>query len=202
MTNFVWQLKNNDLHATNVATIGQTVAANLNFDTVYGSVGLTSGRHFWELRIENMLDEHAVYIGVSSQPVTEPAHPGVWKQAGTYGWHCSRGMLRWTPQGSSEEENCQYGDTCDTSQVIGCLLLFNEKALNASLSFSINGKSLGTAFASMPPGKYYPMLSLSSSLPGHPMNSVILETRVKLPDCFKPGVPLEQPVKLSMDAFM
>ena len=76
--------------------IGQTVPNTLNFDTVYGSVGFSKGRHFWELRINSMLDEHAIFIGVSSGVSVESASPGIWRNPGTYGWHCSRGLLRWT----------------------------------------------------------------------------------------------------------
>ena len=50
------------------------------------------------------------------------------------------------------------------SSVIGVLLEFDSETGKASLTFSLNGQSLGQAFSPMPPGKYYPLLSLASNM--------------------------------------
>lgn len=179
-------MKENDLTAVNSAVMGQAVANNLNFDSVLGSVGFSSGRHFWEYRIQHMLDERSIYIGVTSTPgPLQSASPGVWSTQGTYGWHCSHGVLRWFDHESREVETETYGEMCDTSQVLGCLLEFEKDKGKAQLTFSVNGRSLGPAFPQMPAGRYYPLVSLASTIPGAPKNVVTLDARAPLPDCFK-----------------
>ena len=95
--------------------MGQMVPGGLNFDNTCGTVGFNKGRHYWEYRVVSMLDERSIFIGVTSSPacVLQSATPGVWRTIGTYGWHCSQGILQWIDPDSREEERIPYGDMCD-----------------------------------------------------------------------------------------
>jgi hypothetical protein len=49
------------------------------------------------------------------------------------------------------------------NKAIGTLLEFDKDSGKASVSFYVNGKSMGIAYPSLPAGKYYPLLSVLSN---------------------------------------
>lgn len=62
---------------------------------------------------------------------------------------------------SSERVQSQsYGDYSKLNEIIGVLLEFRASDGVASLTYFRNGNSLGKAFENIPPGTYYPLVSM------------------------------------------
>lgn len=126
------------------------------YETVLGTLGFQSGRHYWEIKIDAYGHEEDIFLGVSKQDVKLSSH-GV-ESGSTWGWTCTSGKKMW-PAGDRVQTQ-SYGDYSKLNEVIGVLLEFRVSDGVGSLSFFRNGTSLGKAFENIPPGMYFPCISM------------------------------------------
>jgi hypothetical protein len=63
------------------------------YETVLGTLGFSSGRHYWEIRIDAYGHEEDIFVGVSRQDAKLSSH-GV-ESGNTWGWTCTSGKKMW-----------------------------------------------------------------------------------------------------------
>lgn len=137
---------------------------NYGYESMLGTVGFDSGRHYWEVKLDEFGDLQDIYIGIckkehNGQPQNLNQH--LFGIADTWGWICTGNEKRGAGVPSGKQN---YGDYSKINEDIGVLL---EQDLGnqgfGKLTFFRNGLSLGEAFDKIPPGCYYPCVSLFMS---------------------------------------
>ena len=120
------------------------------YQSVVSNIGFDSGTQFWTIAIDVYGTERDVFIGVIR---AEPSQIGLFNysrhliETGVcWGWTCTDAK-KFAPTTSDYQP---YGDYSKIGEQLKALLQFNSKGDSASLTFIRNGKSLGTAFESIP----------------------------------------------------
>ena len=127
----------------------------LEWYSVMGTVGFTSGTHFWSFEIVDGCD---VMIGICNKIPLSVSNfpgfgPGITEKGVSYNGSTGRRYLK--------HENRSFGPTFGKGDVIGTLLNMNHK----TVTFYKNGVRVGTAASSVTLGAltYYPCIALSST---------------------------------------
>jgi len=111
------------------------------FETVLANICLSTGSYFWEIKIDMLVDDDDIFIGVVDENAPLVGHP---PDLGLFwGFRCSGGK-KFRPDSGIED----YAETVGTGDVVGIRLEYNGD--NGSLSFSRNGKDFGIAYTNVP----------------------------------------------------
>lgn len=154
-------------------------SSTLDYETILASLGFSSGRHYWEIKIDEFGIEEDIWIGVAKAGIKTTQHPDQ-IQGMTWGWQCTSGRKTWWPQ-NDKPQSVSYGDYSSRGEVIGVLLeLSQQDGLNyMTLTYYRNGKNLGHAYQQehIYEGLIYPCVSL--------LNNQETDVRVTLIPCAK-----------------
>ena len=126
------------------------------YESVIGTLGFSSGRHYWEIKLDIYGHEEDIFIGISKQEVKLSSHAV--ESGSTWGWTCTSGKKMWPA--SERVQTQSYGDYSKLLEVIGVLLEFRASDGVGCLPFFRNGNSLGKAFENIPAGTYFPCVSM------------------------------------------
>lgn len=120
------------------------------FETVLANIKLISGSYSWEIKVDLLVDDDDIFIGVADINISLTGHP---PDTGLFwGFRCSGGK-KFRPDSGMED----YGENVGTGDVVGIRLEYNGD--NGSLSFLKNGKDFGVAYTNVPPN-LHPAISL------------------------------------------
>ena len=128
------------------------------YETILGSVGFSSGRHYWEIKLEAYGHEDDIYIGICKQDTN--CNTIAWEGGTSWGWLCTGAKKVWP--GSIGISAQEYGEYAKIAEVLGVLLEFGDDQVG-HLTFYQHGRTLGKAFNNIPPGTYYPCVSLNNN---------------------------------------
>jgi len=151
-TSFTWdqnmkgsgiKLSNNNLTAGKLPEV--------DYQTVLGTLVMSSGRHYWEIKVDNFNDEEDIFIGVAKKETNLYARP---IDINTFwGYMCLCGK-KFGPDGILQD----YGYQAKKGDIIGVLLEY--KSGLATLSFYRNAAKCGIAFSNLA-GSYYPAVCMN-----------------------------------------
>ena len=133
-------------------TVKKKDEAEAMFESVLGTVCMSTGLHEWEIKIDFLADyeeEEEIFIGVANNGIDLNKNPMEIEYWGIMCLACQK-----FGQGLQED----YGDRCGTGDVVGVALEFKDN--KGVISFSRNGVSLGNAFCEVPPG-VFPVVTLN-----------------------------------------
>jgi len=137
------KLSNNNLTAGKLPEV--------DYQTVLGTLVMSSGRHYWEIKIDNFNDEEDIFIGVARKEANLYARP---IDTNTFwGYMCCCGK-KFGPDGIFQD----YGYQGKKGDVIGVLLEY--KSGLATLSFYRNATKCGVAFSNLT-GSFYPAVCMN-----------------------------------------
>jgi hypothetical protein len=125
-------------------TVKKKDESEVMFESVLGTVTMTSGLHQWEIKMDFLMDyeeEEEVFIGVANKGIGLQKNP---LEIEYWGFMCI-GCKKFA--GGNNEE---YGESIGTGDVVGVKLEFKEN--KGILGFSKNGVEFGAAFCDVPPG--------------------------------------------------
>mmetsp|Transcript_14190 Transcript_14190/g.14262 ORF Transcript_14190/g.14262 Transcript_14190/m.14262 type:complete len:215 (-) Transcript_14190:41-685(-) len=121
-----------------------TKKAETSYECVLGNSTINSGRHYWEVKLDNFPNDEDIYIGIAFKEInlySNPPDSGMfWGYICSVGKKCGPGFVE------------DYSAAARTGDVIGVLLEF--KGENGILSFLKNGMELGPAFVNLT-GTFY-----------------------------------------------
>ncbi|CAG9313725.1 unnamed protein product [Blepharisma stoltei] len=121
------------------------------FETVLCNMCLSSGLCTWEVKVDLIVDDDDIFIGVADENVALYGHP---PDVGLFwGLRCSGGK-KFKPETGIED---YYGESVQTGDII-CVRL-EYKGDQGSISFLRNGKDYGVAYTNVPIN-VYPAVSL------------------------------------------
>lgn len=155
MKTFCWDtsMKGNDIELQN----GNTTANKKQIqdhELVLGSIGFLTGRHYWEITIDAMVESEDVHVGIAQKEVNLYSKP----VEGMPFWGYVCGAARKVGQKAEDESATAYGEVCAAGDNIGVLLEFTET--EGQVSFYRNKKCLGVAYSGLPLATYYPAACL------------------------------------------
>ena len=135
-------LRNNNLTAI------RSSSNNSDYEPVFGTTSMQSGRSYWEIRIDKYVEHHDIILGISLEGSPELRFDNI----RFWGWICTSGskFMRSRPGGKHDVK--EYGGTVKIGDTVG--VLFEFKGEIGYLTFLKNGSSLGTCWNNIPPGKY------------------------------------------------
>ena len=79
----------------------------IDYEGVYGNVRITSGTHYWTVKIERIQDMNDVMIGVSSKILSPGSHHHAYDKF--YGWHATNGRKLRPHPDTGKTEQKDYG---------------------------------------------------------------------------------------------
>eukprot|EP01017_Pseudomicrothorax_dubius_P026543 TRINITY_DN2971_c0_g2_i13.p1 TRINITY_DN2971_c0_g2~~TRINITY_DN2971_c0_g2_i13.p1 ORF type:complete len:353 (-),score=65.49 TRINITY_DN2971_c0_g2_i13:1-1059(-) len=123
---------------------------DVDYQTALGSVGFSSGRHYWELKIDKFVDEEDLFVGVARRNINLNMRPNDTKNFWGYMPLCGKKI-------SPDGELLDYGFSCKTQDIVGVLLEFKQGI--GTLSFYKNGAKCGTAYSNLT-GTLHPAISM------------------------------------------
>mmetsp|Transcript_14058 Transcript_14058/g.14109 ORF Transcript_14058/g.14109 Transcript_14058/m.14109 type:complete len:193 (+) Transcript_14058:313-891(+) len=140
--NFFW---NENKKASNIEISNNGLTAlkktEDEFETVLANISLTSGSYYWEIKVDLLVDDDDIFIGVADGNIPLSGHP---PDLGLFwGFRCSGGK-KFRPDSGIED----YGETAGTGDVVGVRLEYIGD--NGSISFLRNGKDYGVAYTNVP----------------------------------------------------
>jgi len=120
------------------------VASNSTASIIFTTIGITSGKYYWECTQTAFSTNSGLMIGVAKDNVLMTTYPG----GDANGWSY------WGYDGSkyNNASGSAYGDTFGNNDVIG--IAFDADA--GTLTFYKNNVSQGTAFTGLTSGPYFP----------------------------------------------
>ena len=113
-------------------------------DGVFGTIGVSSGKYYWEVELTSADGNTNAAIGVALGSLSPDAASPT--SAGAY-FYSSYNGNKWLSSADSS-----YGDSYTTGDIIGVALDLD----NSTLAFYKNGVSQGNATTSLPSGTYFP----------------------------------------------
>jgi hypothetical protein len=118
-----------------------TISSPGTTDVTYASIGVSSGKFYWE---------------VTPTTATTNTMIGIGKDGGLYDWRTANGYAYWGSNGNkyTNSAGTAYGASYTTNDVIGVALDMDA----GTLTFYKNNASQGTAFSGLS-GTFFPMLS-------------------------------------------
>eukprot|EP00331_Platyophrya_macrostoma_P005446 CAMPEP_0176408176 /NCGR_PEP_ID=MMETSP0127-20121128/1806_1 /TAXON_ID=938130 /ORGANISM="Platyophrya macrostoma, Strain WH" /LENGTH=343 /DNA_ID=CAMNT_0017787433 /DNA_START=28 /DNA_END=1059 /DNA_ORIENTATION=+ len=137
------KLSNNNLTATK--------AGDADYQTVLGSLQLSAGRHYWEVKIDKYGDEEDLFVGIARKEINLNAIPLETKMFWGY-------MVCGAKKVGSDGVLLDYGYQAKTGDIIGVLLEY--KSGMATLSFYRNGAKCGVAFGNLT-GTFVPAVCMN-----------------------------------------
>lgn len=121
-----------------------------DYQTVLGNLALSSGRNYWEIKIDKFVDEEDIFLGIARKNLNLYTQPSATNLFWGYLCLCAK---RSGPDGAIID----YGYAAKLGDTIGVLLEFRSGV--GSLSFYRNGTKCGVAFSNLT-GTFYPAVSL------------------------------------------
>lgn len=125
------------------------------YESVLGTIGFESGRHYWEIKMDEYGNEADIFVGVAKRDAdnnrlncTSTPHEQGW------GWVATGNMLHI----GSKLQRILFGGYSKIGSVVGILLEFVNG--EGQLTFYRDGENLGTPIKNIPAGCYYPCVSL------------------------------------------
>ena len=138
----------NSLNKGNDVTLSdgnlQAASTSSSKDGVFGTIGVSSGKYYWEVELTSADGNTNAAIGVALGTLSPDA--GSPTSAGAY-FYSSYNGNKWLSSADSS-----YGNSYTTGDVIGVALDLD----NNTLAFYKNGVSEGNATTSLPSGTYFP----------------------------------------------
>ena len=140
-------------------TLRKKEDSEVMFESVLGTVSMSSGLHQWEIKMDFMVEfdeEEEIFIGVAVKNINLGRCP---LEMEYWGFMCL------TSKKFSQNNNEDYGEGVTAGDVVGVRLEFVEG--KGVLAFSKNGNDFGNAFCEIPPGVYpavtlnYPKMQVS-----------------------------------------
>jgi hypothetical protein len=118
-----------------------TISSPGTTDVTYGSIGVSSGKYYWE---------------VTPTTATTNTMIGIGRDGGLFDWRTANGYAYWGSNGNkyTNSTGTAYGASYTTNDVIGVALDMDA----GTLTFYKNNASQGTAFSSLS-GTFFPMIS-------------------------------------------
>mmetsp|Transcript_27339 Transcript_27339/g.24107 ORF Transcript_27339/g.24107 Transcript_27339/m.24107 type:complete len:123 (-) Transcript_27339:278-646(-) len=115
-----------------------------------GNLVIESGRHYWEIRIDQFTDEEDLFVGIAKKDISLYGNPLESKVFWGYMCLCGKKF-------GSDGVLVDYGYSAKKNDTIGVLLEY--KAGFGTLSFYKNGTKFGTAFSNLT-GAFYPAVCM------------------------------------------
>lgn len=154
--NFTWNplQKGTNINLSN-GNLTANKAAEAEYEVVMGTVPISSGVHYWEIKIEKFVEQDDIIIGVVQKGVD--IRQRLFESGKFYGWICTGGrkISPNVPGGppvpkeyGGNENYAKIGDT------LGCIFEFKNEV--GHVSFLRNGTPLGICFNNIPAGSYIP----------------------------------------------
>ena len=138
----------NSLNKGNDVTLSngnlQAACTSSSKDGVFGTIGVSSGKYYWEVELTSADGNTNAAIGVALGSLSPDA--GSPTSAGAY-FYSSYNGNKWLSSADSS-----YGSSYTTGDIIGVALDLD----NTTLTFYKNGVSQGNATTSLPSGTYFP----------------------------------------------
>jgi hypothetical protein len=138
----------NSLNKGNDVTLSngnlQAACTSSSKDGVFGTIGVSSGKYYWEVELTSADGNTNAAIGVALRTLSPDA--GSPTSAGAY-FYSSYNGNKWLSSADSS-----YGSSYTTGDIIGVALDLD----NTTLTFYKNGVSQGNATTSLPSGTYFP----------------------------------------------
>ena len=138
----------NPLRKGNLITLSdgnlQAASTSGSKDGVFGTIGVSSGKYYWEVELTATDGNTNAAIGVALGTLSPDAATPT--SAGAY-FYSSYNGNKWLSSADSS-----YGDSYTTGDVVGVALDLD----NTTLTFYKNGTSQGNATTSLPSGTYMP----------------------------------------------
>lgn len=130
-----------------------------DYEAVVGSIAFSSGRYYWEIKVDKFVEQDDIIIGVVNKSVD--IRTRLFETGKFYGWICTGGRKispavpggHLNPKEYGGQDNCaKIGDT------LGCIFEFKNNV--GYMSFLRNGNPLGICFNNIPSGSYLPVAYL------------------------------------------
>jgi hypothetical protein len=122
----------------------QAACTSSSKDGVFGTIGVSSGKWYWEVQLTSSDSNTNAAIGIATSVLSPDA--GSPSSAGAY-FYSSYNGNKWLNSADSS-----YGASYGTGDVIGVALDLD----NDTLTFYKNGSTQGDATTSLPSGTYFP----------------------------------------------
>jgi tripartite motif-containing protein 9/67 len=121
-----------------------------DYQTALGNISLSSGRHYWEIKVDHYNDDEDLFLGIARKAINLYARPLDTKMFWGYMPLCAK---KFGPDGALYD----YGFPAKKGDVIGILLEY--KSGMATLSFYRNGTKYGVAFSNLA-GSFHPAVCM------------------------------------------
>ena len=126
------------------------------YETVLGTVAISSGVHYWEIKIEKFVELDDIIIGVVQSGVD--VRQRLFETGKFYGWICTGGRKIYPSVPGGGPIAKEFGGCAKIGDVLG--IIFEFKNSIGHLSFLKNGQPLGVCFNNIPLGTYHPCACL------------------------------------------
>lgn len=160
--NFTWDSSKKSANIElldDLLTLKKRDDSEVMFESVLGTVSMTSGLHQWEIKMDFLMEfdeEEEIFIGVAMKNINLNRCP---LELEYWGFMCLASKK------FCQSTNEDYGENIGTGDVVGVKLEYKEG--KGFLGFSKNGNEFGNAFCDIPPGVHpavtlnYPKMQVS-----------------------------------------
>ena len=124
------------------------------YESVLGTIGFESGKHYWEIKIDDYGHESDIFIGVATRTNPNSLSSSPAPHEAGWGWIASGNMLHI----GGKVQRTLFGGYTKIGSIVGILLEFTQGG--PQLTFFRDGENLGMPIKGMPAGTYYPCVSL------------------------------------------
>ena len=154
---FTWNINAKD---PNINLYNGNLTANkkseAEYEAVLGSVPISSGMHYWEIKIEKFVEQDDIILGVVQKGV-DIHRQKLFDTGKFYGWICTGGRKIYPSVPNGPPIPKEYGGNDNFAKMgdtLGCIFEFKNNV--GAVSFLRNGKPLGICFNNIPAGSYFP----------------------------------------------
>lgn len=125
------KLKDNNMTAVNSCH-------SEDFEGAYGNIEMGSDVHYFEIKINHIVDTNDVMVGLTpAEKVGKDTKGRCYDKI--WGWHCTRGRKNRPNTSGRYENRGEYGPYCKIGDVVGCILEFKNGL--GRIIFTLNGES-------------------------------------------------------------